>query len=66
MMIVNLLIGAITPPMGVILFICQHIADIRFSQMIKAILPFYIPLGIMLLVITYWSPIVMWLPNLFY
>lgn len=64
-MIVNLLIGAITPPMGVILFICQHIADIRFSQMIRAIMPFYIPLGIMLLIITYWSPIVMWLPTYF-
>lgn len=65
-MIVNLLIGAITPPMGVILFICQHIAEIRFSQMIRAILPFYVPLGLMLLVITYWSPIVMWLPNFFH
>ncbi|WP_062225905.1 TRAP transporter large permease [Aureimonas frigidaquae] len=64
-MIVNLLIGAITPPMGVILFICQHIANIRFSQMVRAILPFYIPLGLMLLVITYWSPIVMWLPTYF-
>lgn len=64
-MIVNLLIGAITPPMGVILFICQHIAGIRFSQMVRAIIPFYIPLGIMLLIITYWSPIVMWLPTYF-
>lgn len=63
-MIVNLLIGAITPPMGVILFICQHIADIKFSDMVRATIPFYIPLGIMLLIITYWSPIVMWLPSL--
>ena len=64
-MILNLLIGAITPPFGVILFICKHIAEITFEQMVKATLPFYVPLALMLLVITYVPQLSLWLPSIF-
>ncbi len=64
-MILNLLIGAITPPFGVILFICKHIAGITFEQMVRAILPFYVPLAVMLILITYVPQISLWLPSLF-
>jgi tripartite ATP-independent transporter DctM subunit len=64
-MIVNLLIGALTPPFGVILFICKHIADVTFEDMVKAIIPFYIPLGLVLILITFWPPLSLWLPSLF-
>lgn len=64
-MIINLLIGALTPPFGVILFICKHIAQITFAQMIRSILPFYIPLLIVLLALTYFPQLVLWLPGLF-
>ena len=63
-MIFNLLIGATTPPFGVILFIMMDIAKISFGRMIKAMLPFYIPLGLALLIITYWPGLVLWLPRL--
>lgn len=64
-MILNLLIGSLTPPFGVILFICKHIAQISFWQMIRAILPFYIPLLLVLLALTYFPQLVLWLPNHF-
>lgn len=63
-MIFNLLIGATTPPFGVILFIMMDIAKISFGRMIRAMLPFYIPLGLALLIITYWPGLVLWLPRL--
>ncbi len=61
-MIINLLIGALTPPFGVILFICKHIAQVSFGQMIRSILPFYIPLLVVLLLLTYCPQLVLWLP----
>ncbi|MCA0423425.1 MAG: TRAP transporter large permease [Proteobacteria bacterium] len=64
-MVVNLLIGALTPPFGVILFICMHIAQISFAQMIRSILPFYIPLLLVLLALTYIPQLSLWLPGLF-
>lgn len=64
-MILNLLIGSLTPPFGVILFICKHIAQISFGQMIRAIIPFYLPLLFVLLMLTFFPQLVLWLPNLF-
>ncbi len=61
----NLIIGAITPPFGVILFILKDIAKITFGQMVRAVLPFYIPLGIALLIVTYWPGFVLFVPSLF-
>ena len=61
--VLNLLIGATTPPFGVILFIMMDIARISFGQMVRAMLPFYIPLLIALIIITYLPDFVMWLPR---
>jgi tripartite ATP-independent transporter DctM subunit len=64
MMIFNLLIGAITPPFGVILFIMMDIAKISYGAMIRALLPFYIPIIITLLIITLVPPVTLFLPEL--
>ena len=61
----NLIIGAITPPFGVILFILKDIAQVTFWRLVRAVLPFYIPLGIVLLIITYWPGFVLFVPSLF-
>lgn len=37
--VLNLIIGTITPPMGIVLFVVTRIADIRFETMARAILP---------------------------
>lgn len=65
MMIINLLIGALTPPFGVLLFITMDIAKVSFGAIVRAIMPFYLPLAIVLMLVTYWPDMVMFLPNLF-
>ncbi|WP_459615357.1 TRAP transporter large permease [Bordetella sp. 2513F-2] len=64
-MVINLLVGALTPPFGVILFICKHIAAVSFGRMVRAILPFYIPLAAVLLLVTYVPQLTLWLPAAF-
>ena len=64
-LIVNLLIGTLTPPFGVILFIMMDIAKISLAQMSRAVLPFYVPLLFTLIVITYWADFVLAVPRLF-
>jgi tripartite ATP-independent transporter DctM subunit len=61
----NLLIGAITPPFGVILFILKDIAQVSFARLCRAVMPLYVPLAITLLIITYWPGFVLFLPRLF-
>jgi len=60
--IVNLLIGATTPPFGVLLFIVQDIARVTFGEIVRAMLPFYVPLLVALLLVTYWPSLSLWLP----
>ena len=62
--ILNLLIGATTPPFGVLLFIVQDIAKVSFGAVVRAILPFYVPLAVALLMVTYWPDLSLWLPRL--
>ncbi len=63
-LIINLLIGATTPPFGVLLFIVQDIAKVSFGQIVRAMLPFYVPLLLALLLVTYWPSLSLWLPRL--
>lgn len=63
-MVVNLALGLITPPVGLDLFIVQGIANISLDKLIKAILPFILVLVVDLMLITYIPQISMWLPNL--
>lgn len=51
--IVNLAMGMLTPPLGVNLFISCQIADIRLDQIIKPIAPYLLVIVINLLIITY-------------
>ncbi|WP_134703843.1 TRAP transporter large permease [Ammoniphilus sp. YIM 78166] len=62
-MVVNLALGLITPPVGLDLFIVQGIANIPLDQLIRAILPFILVLTIDLMLITYIPQISMWLPS---
>ena len=63
-MILNLILGTIHPPIGVVLFITARIADISFETMSRAVLPWLVPLLVVLILITVWSPLTLWLPNL--
>ncbi|MGR3792972.1 TRAP transporter large permease [Vannielia sp. SX4] len=56
--VLNLTVGLITPPLGWCLYIVTEIAEIRFIDTAKAILPFLIPILLVLLLITYVPSIV--------
>ncbi|RYE32738.1 MAG: TRAP transporter large permease [Hyphomicrobiales bacterium] len=62
-MILNLILGTIHPPIGVVLFVVTRIADVSFETMSKAILPWLVPLLVVLAMITLWPPLTTWLPN---
>ncbi len=62
-MVLNLMIGLLTPPFGIVLFIVQDMAKISFQRMVKAVLPFFIPLLSVLLLMTFFPQIVTWLPS---
>ena len=63
-MVVNLAIGLFTPPVGVCLFLACGIGKISISESIKAFIPYFLSMLIVLLLITYCEPLVMFLPNL--
>jgi tripartite ATP-independent transporter DctM subunit len=63
-LILNLMIGLSTPPVGTSLFVCAKVADISIERMYKAILPFLIPLIFVLFLITFVPSLVTWLPNM--
>ena len=63
-MIFNLILGTIHPPIGVVLFVMARIADISFEKISRAILPWLVPLLIVLVAITVWPALTLWLPGL--
>jgi len=63
-MVFNLAIGTITPPVGTGLFVGAAVAKVRVERAIRALGPFYVLLVALLLVITYWPALTMSLPRL--
>ena len=61
--VLNLMIGTITPPVGVVLFVTSKIAGITFEAMSRAILPWLLPLLAVLAATTLWPPLTTALPN---
>ena len=64
MVVLNLMIGQVTPPFGVCLFVISDVNRVRLESLYKSILPFLIPLIATLILVTYLPGIVTWLPNL--
>jgi TRAP-type C4-dicarboxylate transport system permease large subunit len=63
-MVLNLMIGVLHPPMGMVLFVLARIANLSIERTTMAILPWLIPLLLSLVIITYWPATVLWLPRL--
>ena len=64
--IMNLSIGMITPPVGILLYLCNSMAQAKLHETIKELIPFLVALLLALVVFTYVPSTVMWLPNLFF
>jgi TRAP-type C4-dicarboxylate transport system permease large subunit len=62
-MVLNLMIGLLTPPVGMVLYVLSRVAKVPFERCASATLPFLIPLVIVLLLITFIPQISMWLPT---
>jgi len=62
---VNLMIGTITPPVGLCLYVACGIADVRLEQISRTIIPFLIIEVVVLLLITYIPDLIMFVPHLF-
>jgi tripartite ATP-independent transporter DctM subunit len=63
-MVLNLMIGLLTPPFGVVLFVMVQIGGVSFEKVVRATAPFIVPLLVVLGLITLFPPLVTWLPNL--
>ena len=63
-MLTNLGIGLITPPVGTVLFVASAVSKQKIEQVVRAMLPFYGMLFIVLMLITYIPAISLWLPRL--
>jgi C4-dicarboxylate transporter, DctM subunit len=64
-LVANLAIGFITPPLGVNLFVASSVGKVKFERIVRAIIPFMVSMIICLLVITYIPELSLWLPGLF-
>ena len=62
-MIFNLILGTIHPPVGVVLFVMGRIAGVTYEAISRAILPWLVPLLVVLMAITVWPPLTLWLPS---
>lgn len=63
-LVANLAIGFVTPPLGVNLFVASSVGNVKFEKIVISILPFLLTMIICLLVITYIPSLSLWLPNL--
>jgi TRAP-type C4-dicarboxylate transport system permease large subunit len=65
MMIINLCYGLITPPVGTSLFVGLRISGLSMNQIIRPLLPLLAIEIVVLVAVTYWPPLTMWLPRMF-
>ena len=63
-MVLNLMIGLLHPPMGMVLFVLARVAKLSVERTTIAILPWLVPLLGSLAIITYMPKLVLWLPRL--
>ena len=63
-MVLNLMIGLLHPPMGMVLFVLARVAKLSVERTTMAIVPWLLPLLASLALLTYVPSISLWLPRL--
>ncbi|RJT19690.1 TRAP transporter large permease [Buttiauxella izardii] len=63
-MMVNLGIGLITPPVGSVLFVASAVSKQKIEVVVRAMLPFYAMLLVVLAMVTYIPAVSLWLPHI--
>ncbi|WP_299880651.1 TRAP transporter large permease [uncultured Cocleimonas sp.] len=64
--VLNLMLGLLTPPVGMVLYVLSDVSGVSFEKCVKSTAPFLIPLIFVLLLITFVPEIVLYLPEMFY
>lgn len=64
-MVLNLCIGLCTPPVGSVLFIGCGVANISIQKVIKPLMPLFIIMIVVLLLVTFFPGLSLWLPGVF-
>ncbi|WP_350335979.1 TRAP transporter large permease [Coralliovum pocilloporae] len=64
--ILNLMLGLLTPPVGMVLFVLSRVSKIPFEQCVRATMPFLVPLLGVLLLLSFVPSLTLWLPELIY
>ena len=63
-MVFNLMIGLLTPPMAICLYITSKLGNISFERAFRAVSPYYIALLVVLAAINLFPGLTLWLPKL--
>lgn len=64
--ILNLMIGLLTPPIGMVLYVLAEVSGVSFEKCVRATMPFLVPLVTVLLLIVFFPQLALFLPELFY
>jgi tripartite ATP-independent transporter DctM subunit len=64
MCVVNIMLGLVTPPYGLLLFMMNKIADVPLGAMVREVMPFLYVMIAALAIITLFPDLVLWLPRL--
>lgn len=65
-MMVNLGIGLITPPVGAVLFVGSAVGKLKIEAVVRALYPFFAAMLLVLVLVTYVPAISLWLPHLMF
>ncbi len=65
-MVLNLMLGLLTPPVGMVLYILAKVSNVSFEYTARATMPFIVPLLVVLMLVTFIPALSMWLPTLIY
>ncbi len=65
-LILNLMIGLLTPPVGLVLYVLSKVSGVPFERCVVATAPFLVPLVTVLLLLTFIPELSMWLPESLY
>ena len=64
-MMLNLSIGLVTPPVGSTLFVGCAIGDVSIERVSRALWPFWLSMFVILMLVTYFPFFAMWIPTVF-
>jgi TRAP-type C4-dicarboxylate transport system permease large subunit len=64
MVVVNIMLGLVTPPYGLLLFIMTRIAEVPLRDLVHDVMPFLYAMIAALMLITFFPSLVLWLPRL--